>query len=73
MATRDTTILNSGEDKNIIFSDGSLVSGFWTDCKSYKRCAKTPFDRLLSNMVLKTDYDKYLVTKMKKMRKTELL
>ena len=43
---RDQTIL-----------DGGIRLGkFWINCKSQKRCAKPPYDRLLTNPVLRADY-----------------
>ena len=35
---------------------GARLGKFWANCKSEKRCAKPPYDRLLANPVLKTDY-----------------
>ena len=37
--------------------DGGVKLGwFWSDCKHNKRGAKTPYDRLLTNPVLRADY-----------------
>ena len=29
---------------------------FWKDCKSRRRCVRPPYDRLLTNSVLRADY-----------------
>ena len=35
---------------------GVRVGGFWHNCKSRQKCTKAPYDRLLSNPVLRADY-----------------
>ena len=45
-ARRDQTVLDGG----------AKLGMFWSGCKSKKRCAKFPYDRLLTNPVLKADY-----------------
>ena len=44
--SRDQTILDGGSKLGI----------FWSNCKSRKRCSQSPYDRLLSNPVLRADY-----------------
>ena len=43
---RDQTLLEGGIRLGI----------FWNNCKHRKRCARSPYDRLLVNPVLKVDY-----------------
>ena len=35
---------------------GGKVWSFWMSCKSWRRCARPPYDQLLSNPVLRADY-----------------
>ena len=42
---RDETVLDGG----------AKLGNFWSDCKRRKRCAKYPYDRLLTNPVLRAD------------------
>ena len=35
---------------------GSRLGNFWDHCKSERRCSKPPYDRLLTNPVLRADY-----------------
>ena len=35
---------------------GGGVGWFWKDCKGLRRCNKSPYDRLLTNPVLRADY-----------------
>ena len=42
-----------------VLDGGARLGRFWSDCKSEKRCAKSPCDQLLANPVLKTDYHNY--------------
>ena len=35
---------------------GGKRGWFWTECKKWRRCEVLPYDRLLSNPVLKADY-----------------
>ena len=37
-------------------SSGTKLGFFWDDCKRARRCSRPPYDWLLSNPVLKTDY-----------------
>ena len=36
---------------------GPKVGKFWTNCKTRKKCGRSPYDRLLTNPVLRADYD----------------
>ena len=45
-AVRDQTLLPGG----------GKLGEFWKKCKSEKRCERTPYDRLLTNPLLKADY-----------------
>ena len=40
----------------MILGGGSRLGKFWTICKSRKRCARSPYDQLLTNPVLRADY-----------------
>jgi hypothetical protein len=53
----------TAHDKEILFSDGTLVGMFWNDCKSDNRCEKSPYNKLLQNQILKKDYAKFLKNK----------
>ena len=35
---------------------GGKLGIFWKECKSRRRCGRPPYDRLLTNPVLKADY-----------------
>ena len=35
---------------------GGRLGVFWRSCKNERRCGRPPYDRLLDNPVLKTDY-----------------
>ena len=35
---------------------GVAIGNFWRYCKRLKRCGRPPYDRLLNNPVLRTDY-----------------
>ena len=41
---------------------GAKLGRFWGDCKSLKRCAKAPYNRLLTNPVLRADYRSHPVS-----------
>ena len=32
------------------------VGRYWTHCKSERRCGRPPYDRLLTNLVLRDEY-----------------
>ena len=36
--------------------DGSMLGIFWMGCKNKRRCGRPPYDRLLTNPVLKNEY-----------------
>ena len=36
--------------------DGSKLEKFWSNCKCARRCGRPPYDRLLTNPVLRDDY-----------------
>jgi uncharacterized short protein YbdD (DUF466 family) len=70
MKTRDAPPPNN---KTLLFSDGDACMGsFWDSSKSYLRCGKVPFDKLLENPVLKKDYEKYLQSREKNKDKVKL-
>ena len=35
---------------------GTKLGWFWGNCKSERRCGRPPYDRLLTNTVLRADY-----------------
>ena len=35
---------------------GGKLGTFWTHCKSMRRCEKPPYDRLMTNPILRVDY-----------------
>ena len=35
---------------------GGRLGWFWRDCKILRRCGRPPYDRLLTNPVLRADY-----------------
>ena len=39
-----------------ILDGGAKLGVFWSNCKRRKRCARSPYDQLLSNPILRTDY-----------------
>ena len=39
-----------------ILEGGTKLGKIWENCKSRKRCVKPPYDRLLTNLVLRADY-----------------
>ena len=39
-----------------ILEGGARLGMFWTHCKHRNKCTSAPYDRLLTNPVLKTDY-----------------
>ena len=47
-----------GRDQTAL-DGGAKLGRFWDNCKSQKRCVKSPYDRLLANPVLKADYVYY--------------
>jgi hypothetical protein len=56
----DRSKIISCHDKIRIFEDGTFMGGFWQYCKRCKRCANEPYNELLTNNLLKADYEKYL-------------
>ncbi len=48
-SARDSTILDGG----------TRLGLFWMACKGARRCGRAPYDRLLTNPVLRTDYSYY--------------
>ena len=54
--------LMKGREKAPRFADTTVLPGgnnfgvFWQDCKSRRRCGRSPYDRLLINPVLRADY-----------------
>jgi hypothetical protein len=61
MKTKNKLI--SQKDKEILFSDGTLVGSFWNECKKLNRCEKSPYKKLLKNEILKADYKQYVENK----------
>ena len=43
-------------DKTRLSGVGPLVGRFWVECKVEWKCIKAPYDRLLTNPVLRADY-----------------
>ena len=43
-------------DKTRLPGGGPMVGPFWDKCRSQRKCTRPPYDRLLSNPVLKADY-----------------
>ena len=39
-----------------MLEDGARLGCFWSRCKYRKKCMKPPYDRLLTNPVLRADY-----------------
>ncbi len=39
-----------------VLDGGARLGRFWAHCKWERRCTKPPYDRLLTNPVLKADY-----------------
>ena len=35
---------------------GGKLGWFWGNCKNERKCGRSPYDRLLTNPVLKADY-----------------
>jgi hypothetical protein len=58
--TREKMITASEEDKELKFTNRGSMSKFWDNCKSKKKCAKEPYNKLLANPLVKDAYDKYL-------------
>jgi hypothetical protein len=44
-----------------MFSDGCCMNKFWGKCKSKKKLDKKPYNILLSNDIIKNNYDSYLL------------
>jgi superfamily II DNA or RNA helicase len=51
--------------KKYKFSNNSNMGGFWQDCKTTGRIVKEPYNKLLTNDLLKKNYEKYLIVKNK--------
>ena len=47
---------------------GSKLGVFWDNCKSKRKCERAPYDRLLTNPVLKTDYRSQAAARDKQVR-----
>ena len=47
----------------MILDGGARIGGFWKNFKTRKRCAVPPYDWLLTNPVLKSDYNASSVTR----------
>ena len=55
------------------FTDGKSSKGwFWANCKSENRCYKAPYDRLLTNTVIRADWERYQKEKKEKEGKSKL-
>ena len=39
-----------------ILAGGSRLGQFWRHCKHHRRCTRSPYDRLLTNPILRADY-----------------
>jgi hypothetical protein len=53
------------KNKTLLFSDDVCMGQFWNNCKSFLKCVKSPYDKLLENPVLKKEYENYLGNKVK--------
>jgi hypothetical protein len=51
------------KNSDIKFSDGYSMGDFWFYCKLKNKLSKTPYNKLLDNVILKKDYDKNLFLK----------
>ena len=40
----------------MILPSRSKLGHFWNNCKTRRRCGRPPYDRLLTNPVLRVDY-----------------
>lgn len=58
-------------NKNILFQDGSCMGSFWQNCKT-DRINRDPYNKLLLNHLLKTDYENYLSKINKKKGKNKM-
>ena len=47
-------------NKTVLFKDGSCMGNFWMHCKKEKKLSKKPYDKLLTNPILKKNYEEYL-------------
>ena len=52
---RDQTHPPKRSDQTVL-EGGPKLGTFWAHCKSGRRCVKFPYDRLLTNSVLRADY-----------------
>jgi len=59
----------SKEHQKYQFSDKSNMGTFWDTCKTRQRCSKSPYDILLTNKYLKSDYDNSMIKKENKQKK----
>ena len=46
-----------------LFSDGVKMGGFWCKCKEKKLCSEESHNKLLENVILKNDYEKFQINK----------
>ena len=49
-------LASPGREETRLPGGGPKVGHFWSDCKGKRKCGTPPYDRLLTNRVLKTDY-----------------
>jgi hypothetical protein len=61
------------KDKEIKFSDNTLMGIFWENCKKQDKCNKDEYSSLLENETLKDDWERYQKEKDKNKNKTKLL
>jgi len=57
-------------NESVLFTNGSYMGGFWNSYK--KKCDKKPFDKLLTNDLLKDNYNEYLIIREKNKNKIKL-
>ena len=46
-------------DKMRLSGGGPMVGWFWVSCNIRRKCDNPPYDRLLTNSVLRADYSKH--------------
>ena len=66
MEKRDTLIKPK---EKLEFSDGYFIYKFWGTCKNSLKCEKKPYSKLLTNTILKENYEKYKIIKEKNKNK----
>ena len=52
---RDRALAPRSTDPTLL-EGGTKLGPFWRSCKRRKNCKKVPYDKLLTNPVLKADY-----------------